>query len=246
MTLYLGFDLDVLIHRVVSNKIPHWSRLGRLKRSQPPNFRTRLSVEKMVVTGRLVCDLKISAKELIRCKSYDLGSLVEKLLGKSLEARTEIGCEEMRKAYESSKALVNVANLSLQDTADCLQCVYELNALPLALQITQVAGYVMSRTLLGGRAERNEFLLLHAFSDRNYICPDKQYGKKKNNVVSNDGEAEDGDHGGKTGSGSGRRKPAYAGGLVLEPKKGFYDKYILLMDFNSLYPSIIQVSGFIY
>ena len=113
----------------------------------------------------------------------------------------------------------------------------DLNALPLAMQITQVAGNVMSRTLLGGRAERNEFLLLHAFHERGFIVPDKTYGKKK----AGNEEDLDGDTTTATGKAGGKRKPAYAGGLVLEPKKGFYDTFILLMDFNSLYPSIIQV-----
>lgn len=87
----------------------------------------------------------------------------------------------------------------------------------------------MSRTLLGGRSERNEYLLLHAFSEKDYIVPDKQ---NKFQETDEDEEAKR--------PKSGKKKPTYSGGLVLDPKVGFYDKFILLMDFNSLYPSIIQ------
>lgn len=145
----------------------------------------------------------------------------------------------------------------------------------------------MSRTLLGGRAERNEFLLLHAFHEKGYIVPDKSYGKSKK--IEHEPEQNEEPVQGKPIKrciifrekyifppffygepfldwkyeicalnlyarfcifrtliilnfqiGGGKKKPQYTGGLVLEPKKGFYDNFILLMDFNSLYPSIIQ------
>lgn len=40
-----NFDLDVLLHRAVHNKVPMWSRMGRLRRAQPPQAR-------QAVTGR--------------------------------------------------------------------------------------------------------------------------------------------------------------------------------------------------
>lgn len=107
----------------------------------------------------------------------------------------------------------------------------------------------------GARAQRIEYYLLHTFYSKKYILPDKlsqrmkeiksskrrmNHGPEDHNVDELDADLaleNDPSKGNKT-----KKGPAYAGGLVLEPKKGLYDKYVLLLDFNSLYPSIIQVS----
>lgn len=95
-----------------------------------------------------------------------------------------------------------------------------------------------NKTLNGGRAERNEYILLHEFHRLKYICPDKTYGKKVTKVEPEADDA-DGEGGGGNKSNKGKRDK-FKGGLVFEPKRGLWDKYILVMDFNSLYPSIIQ------
>lgn len=94
-----------------------------------------------------------------------------------------------------------------------------------------------ARTLTGTRAERNEFILLHEFTNNGYICPDKLSAKAKL-AAANENHEED-ENGDPVVTG-GKKKDKYKGGLVLEPLKGLYDKFILVMDFNSLYPSIIQ------
>jgi DNA polymerase alpha subunit A len=93
-----------------------------------------------------------------------------------------------------------------------------------------------NKTLNGGRAERNEYILLHEFHRLKYVCPDKLWGKKAVAVAKPDVQDDD-DEGGKTTK---SKRDKYKGGLVLKPKRGLHDKFILVMDFNSLYPSIIQ------
>lgn len=108
----------------------------------------------------------------------------------------------------------------------------------------------------GARAQRVEYLLLHAFHAKKYIVPDKissyvkekKMAKKRMNHSSEEKNVDEFDlddanvEAPNPESGKGKKGSSYAGGLVLEPKRGLYDKYILLLDFNSLYPSIIQVS----
>jgi DNA polymerase alpha subunit A len=87
--------------------------------------------------------------------------------------------------------------------------------------------------LTGARAERNEYLFLHEFHNLKYVVPDKKWLREE------PAQAEDSDQENEV-KGGGRRKPTYSGGLVLEPKKGLYTDMVMLLDFNSLYPSLIQ------
>ncbi|KAG8450588.1 hypothetical protein GDO86_003019 [Hymenochirus boettgeri] len=230
-----SFDLEVLLQRINSCKVPFWSKIGRLRRSVMPKLGGRSGyAERNAACGRIICDVEISAKELIRCKSYHLTELVHQILKTE---RAVIPPEYIRNAYSESSHLLNMLENTWTDAKFILQIMCELNVLPLALQITNIAGNVMSRTLMGGRSERNEYLLLHAFTENNFLVPDKPSFKKAQSSAMEDEDDVDAD---PNKNKKVRKKAAYAGGLVLEPKVGFYDKFILLLDFNSLYPSIIQ------
>ncbi|PRP77959.1 DNA polymerase alpha catalytic subunit [Planoprotostelium fungivorum] len=222
---FLGFDLDVLLHRMDATHNPHWSRLGRLRRSNMPKLQSgpggmsdSTFQEKLVMAGRLICDTYLVSKDLVREKNYRLSELARNQLDTE---KIDIEPEEIPFYYTTSTNLLHLIQHCENDTYLTMQLTLKLNAIPLTHQLTTISGNLWSRSLTGGRAERNEYLLLHKFHHLNYVLPDKQASQKN--------------FGGKT-----RKKADYKGGEVLAPKSGFYDRYVLLVDFNSLYPSIIQ------
>lgn len=234
-----GFDLPLLVSRLKALKIERWSRVGRLSLAAWPNgpresfkkteedeeevmastMPTWTYSERACFSGRLICDTYLGAKENVKAKNYSLNELAQMFLATS--EKEDMSNHPIRSIgldwTVSAKEIYFLLNM-ISDRS--LSLALHLCLLQLSRQLTILAGNIWSHTLLGGaRAERNEFLLLHEFHAAKFIVPDKERQQP---------------------SGKRRKLPSYSGGLVLEPKAGLYETHVLLLDFNSLYPSIIQ------
>ncbi|CAF0773863.1 unnamed protein product [Adineta ricciae] len=240
------FGLELFLSRCQKLKVGLTaSKIGRLHRTH--DGKTKVSTIKNPTCGRLLCDISISARELLtKCKSYDLEELCKVVLNtEQQQLYRAYSIDQTREAFSSSVSVVDLVQATLNNTSLILNIFCQLMVLPLAYQLTCIAGNLLSRTLAGGRSERNDHLLLHAFTEKDYIVPERtiisnhRSALKHTQEVHNESDEELDDDPNKKKT----TKPSstsYTGGLVLAPKKGFYDHFILLLDFNSLYPSIIQ------
>ncbi|KAF8202326.1 hypothetical protein BJ912DRAFT_944501 [Pholiota molesta] len=231
---FLGVSLDVLLNRMRDLKADHWSRLGRFRRSKWPNIGRQGSNLKFL-NGRLLCDLASDgAKSMISSTTWSMTEMCRSHLNIEREDYDpDDTASKLEGSVSSPEPMLKFVRHCELDAHLQMAIAAKVQILPLTRQLTNLAGNSWNKTLNGGRAERNEYILLHEFHRLKYICPDKTYGKK-----SKPEPIEDDEQGGKK-SVKGKRDK-YKGGLVFEPKRGLWDKYILVMDFNSLYPSIIQ------
>ncbi|KAI9368503.1 DNA polymerase family B-domain-containing protein [Aspergillus egyptiacus] len=231
-------DLSILLNRLKEKKTPGWHRLGRLKRGEwPKNFNRGggFFTERHLVAGRLVCDVAndMGKSLMMKCQSWSLTEMCDLYLGPE-NRRQDLDIEAALKTWATSKdGLINFVNHCDTDTYFIAALVLRLQMLSLTKVLTNIAGNSWARTLSGTRAERNEYILLHEFHRNKYICPDK-YSSKLQKAEEKAQEGEEDDASDK------KKKDKYKGGLVFEPERGLYDRFVLVMDFNSLYPSIIQ------
>lgn len=232
-----GVDYSILLSRLQAKKIPQWSRIGRMRRTQWPSSMGKMGssffAERSLISGRLLCDLANDAGKstMTKCQSWSLSEMCGLYLTGS-NVRLELDNETVLKTWAATKdGLINYINHCEADTYFIAALALKVQMLPLTKVLTNLAGNSWARTLTGTRAERNEYILLHEFHRNKYICPDKAVFRGKPRVEDENQDEESVDV---------KKKDKYKGGLVFEPEKGLYDKFVLVMDFNSLYPSIIQ------
>ncbi|KAF8316797.1 DNA polymerase alpha catalytic subunit [Clavulina sp. PMI_390] len=241
---FIGSQLDALLQRLKELKIEHWSRISRMRKSK--SFTPgRQGTNVKFINGRLVCDLASdAAKGMIASTTWSLTEMCQTLLKKP---REDIDPEDVPDMLDGTLSNPDPMFRFIQhcelDTYYQMAIADRIQIVPLTQQLTNLAGNSWMKTLTGGRAERNEYILLHEFHKLKYICPDKSWGKNKDAVATAQAENEELDPEAAAAANSGKKgksKDKYKGGLVFEPKRGLWDKFILVMDFNSLYPSIIQ------
>jgi DNA polymerase alpha subunit A len=232
-----GVDFSILLSRLQAKKVSQWSRIGRMRRTDWPSSMGKMGgnffAERSLISGRLLCDLANDAGKstMTKCTSWSLAEMCSLYL--SGASRREIDNEAALRTWATTKnGLMDYVSHCEADTFFIVALALKVQMLPLTKVLTNLAGNSWARTLTGTRAERNEYILLHEFHRNKYICPDKAVFKGKQQIEEEENlDAESGDV---------KKKDKYKGGLVFEPEKGLWDKFVLVMDFNSLYPSIIQ------
>jgi DNA polymerase alpha subunit A len=192
-------------------------------------------IKQDITSGRLICDTQQSAQEFVHETNYTLKTLASLYLKESCE---EILPADIPRYFSDTNSLLHLINVSLKDAFLSIKLMDKLLVLPLTKQLTSLCGNLWSHSLRSQRADRIEHLLLHEFHRRKFIVPEK-YSKAELKAKGEKNEMIEGENAPEEEKTS-RRKPQYSGGLVLEPKRGLYKDFVLLLDFNSLYPSIIQ------
>lgn len=235
---FVGFTLNTLLHRMQELRVSEWSTLGRLDLKRFPRLQSGVTgtyQEREVCCGRLIVDSYSLSREYFKSSNYKLLALSKEMkLSGIIRGNTTFEPGSSRVSEECWVSASQLCDIILQHCNHAIlsmSVISYLDIIRLTKRLTAIAGNLWSRTLYGARSERIEYLLLHTFYEIKFILPDKH------NFDTAKKQREDG---GMEEMEDTKRKAKYQGGMVLEPKCGLYSDYVLLLDFNSLYPTLIQ------
>lgn len=78
--------------------------------------------------------------EALKRSEYDAVCICNQVLHVKEEEQAEVTIDEVKRLYGASQSLLQLISCTMQDAAYIIRLMCELNMMPLALQITNIAG----------------------------------------------------------------------------------------------------------
>lgn len=212
-----GFDIPYILERGEVLGIEDFSVLGRSKRkvrtrdtTMSGNAFGSISSTEVDIDGRLVIDMMLVIRRDFKLRSYSLNSVSIHFLKEQKEDVPHSSMGLLQSKDKDTRR--RIASYCLRDTVLALRLFNHLDVLINYTELSRVTGVPIEYFFSRGIAVKMLALIYRAAAKEEFIVP-----------VVTPFESEGG----------------YEGGFVMDPKKGFYNKPISVMDFSSLYPSIM-------
>lgn len=175
------------------------------------------------VKGRVVVDALPLVRRAFSLKQYTLRAVSKELLNRE---KLDVPPMEMEEYWnDSGEKFQKFVDYSRRDAELALELVLELRLLDKYTALAQVSGSLLQEIVDGGQTSMVENLLLREFGLRDRVIlpkPGDELSSKRYDMSSD-----------------------LKGGEVLEPKKGLL-KNVLILDYKSLYPTIMMAHNLCY
>ncbi len=213
-----NFDLPYLLDRMRKHGIqPNFGRCEKNVFSK-----TFGMMQECIVPGRIVVDpYQILKRDpWVKFHRYNLNTIAKELLN---EEKIDVEHTEMPDLWNGGREGLNkFIEYCRKDSELAIRLVLEKGMLDRFFELSKISGLLLQDTF-GGQSSRVETMLLHEFRKKNFVMPSRP---SKEELLKRTRE---------------REKKELKGATVLEPKKGLHTEgCILVLDFRSLYPSIMR------
>ncbi|KAM0676171.1 hypothetical protein GVAV_000134 [Gurleya vavrai] len=219
-----NFDFPYLLERAEKLKLNEFAYIARKEKAVKAKeqfFSSRQigsrASKDVDIDGRLIFDMFHVIRKDFNLRSYTLNSVSIHFLGEQKEDVPYSSIKKLQDGDEETRK--RIATYCLKDTMLPLKLFFKLKVLANYSEMSRVTGVPVEYLSSRGQAIKVMSQILRRAKTEDYIVPTLD-------VFDND--------------------RTFEGGFVMEPIKGFYNNPISVLDFSSLYPSIMISNNLCY
>ncbi|AIU39265.1 DNA polymerase catalytic subunit [Testudinid alphaherpesvirus 3] len=196
---------------------------------------------KIKLNGLVALDMYPIIKGKLNLSNYKLNTVCEEALG---EKKNDLSYKDIPVYFaKGPRERGVIGEYCIQDSMLVVKLFFKYSPHIEMSEVAKLAHISINRVVTDGQQIRVFACLLKAAQRYGYILPDRKFGERVDEInedIEEDSQDSVDSKSTNTSSSSNRRVIGYQGATVLNPDTGFYVDPVVVFDFASLYPSIIQ------